>query len=93
MTRDECRELKPGMRCLIANDFVEDPHPDLREYLGTVQVVEKIDTSSIGWIYFKDLPQPFAMSEVVCVKYIMESIDDDTIPYEHGDVAMILGGV
>lgn len=93
MTRDECKDIRPGMRCLIADDFVEDPYAGLEEFLGTVQTVERVDQSGGGWIYFEDLPQPFAMSEVVCIKHDVDSIDDDTVPYDCGDIGLIFGEV
>lgn len=81
------------MRCLIAEDFVEEPHSELRKFLGTIQIVERVDHDGVGWIYFEGLSQPFAMSEVVCVKYHVDSIDDESVPYDCGDIDLILGEV
>lgn len=92
MTRSECEGLEPGMRCLISDDFVEDPHESLNEYLGTVQTIERIESSGAGWIYFEGLPQPFAFSEVVSI-YETPAIDDETVPYSIGDIDLILGKV
>ena len=92
MTRDECRYVKPGMRCLIGDSFIEDDCFEIEKYLNTIQIVERVDSFGTGWIYFKDLPQPFAFSEVVCVCN-MPTIDDDTKPYDHGDLGLIFGGV
>lgn len=92
MTRGECESLMPGMKCLIGDDFVEDPHESLNEYLGTVQTVERIESGGTGWIYFKGLPQPFAFSEVASV-YEAPVIDDETVPYSIGDIDLILGEV
>lgn len=92
MTRDECRSLKAGMRCLIGDSFVEDDCYEIEKYLNTVQTVERVDSNGTGWIYFKDLPQPFAFSEVICV-HDMPTIDDESVPYEHGDFGLIFGEV
>lgn len=88
MTRIECESIEPGMQCLIADDFVEDPYTGLEKYLGTIQVVERIEFIGSGWIYFEGLPQPFAFSEVVCVTDA-PIIDDENIPYQLGDFNLI----
>lgn len=92
MTHADCKSVEPGVLLKIGNSFVEPEHPDLVEYLGTVQVVEKIDFSGTGWIYFKELPQPFAMSEVAGF-YTDNTIDDATVPYLVGDMCLIFGEV
>lgn len=92
MTRYECEDLEPGMKLLIGDRFVEEECDEVEEYLGTVQVMERMDLSGTGWIYFKDLPQPFACSEIVGV-YQDHVIDDETVPYESGDICLIFGEV
>ena len=93
MTRTECEELAPGMKCLIAEDFVEDPYDPLREFLGTIQTVDRIDFSNSGWVYFDGLPQPFSFSEIERIEYEAQIIDDESIPYQLGDIYLILGEV
>lgn len=90
MTREEFNDVQPGTKMRIADDFVEDPHDDLVEYLGTVQVLERAEFGSTGWAYFEGLPQPFAFSEVECVLYELKEIDDGD--YEISDMSMIFGG-
>lgn len=92
MTRDECRALEPGMKLLIGEHFVEEECDEVEEYLGTVQVMERMDLSGTGWIYFEDVPQPFACSEIVGV-YQDHVIDDEAVPYEPGDICLIFGEV
>lgn len=93
MTREEFNLLEPGMKCLIGNTFFEDQCDELEEFLGTIQIVERIEHGGRGWIYFKDLPQPFAMSEVARVVYDHVVIDCGDSPYDHGDIGLIFGGV
>ena len=90
MTREEFEDIQPGTRMRISADFVEDPHADLVEYLGTVQVLERTEFSSTDWAYFEGLPQPFAFSEVECALYELEEIDSGD--YEVADMSMIFGG-
>ena len=90
MTREEFKDILPGTKMKIGYDFVEDPHDDLVEYLGTVQVLERTEFSSTGWAYFEGLPQPFAFSEVECALYELEEIDSDD--YEVSDMSIIFGG-
>lgn len=92
MTLDECRSLKPGVKLLIGDHFVEEECKEVEDYLGTVQVIERMDLRGTGWIYFENLPQPFACSEIVCV-YNDTVIDDEAIPYESGDMCLIFGEV
>lgn len=89
MTRAECEDLRPGMRCKIGERFVEDPHPSIEEFLGTIQVVEKVDYASIGWIYFENVPQPFAMSEIEYIVHDEIVIDDENVPYECGSFELL----
>ena len=89
MTREKCLEIRPGMKCLIAEDFVESPHSAIEEYLGTVQVVEKVEPDGVGWVYFEGMSQPFAFSEIERIEYDVQSIDDENVPYILGDVHLI----
>lgn len=89
MTRVECEVLQPGMRCMISERFVEEPHPDIEQYLGTIQTVDRVDFGSTGWIYFVGLSQPFAMSEVEYIVYDDIVIDDENIPYECGSFDLL----
>lgn len=91
MTKEEFRDIRPGMRLRIGPAFVEDPHDDLVDYLDTVQVLEKVDLYGTGWAYFEGLPQPFAISEVECVVLEMDCIDEEE--YSVGDMSMIFGEV
>lgn len=91
MTRDDFKDIHPGMMLKIASEFVESPHPDLVEYLGTTQVFQSADYSGVGWVYCEGLPQPFAMSEIKYVVRHCECIDDED--YDVGDISMILGQV
>ena len=50
MTREEFDNIQPGTKMRIGDCFVEDPHDALIEYLGTVQVLERIEINSTGWI-------------------------------------------
>lgn len=93
MTREECESIFPGMKCLIADDFVEDPHPDLRKYLGTIQEVDRLDESTSGWLYFKGISQPFAFSEIVSIIYESTVIDDESVQYQIGNITDLYGGV
>ena len=90
MTRKEFEDIQPGTKMRIGDCFVEDPHDDLIEYLGTVQVLERTEFGSTGWAYFEGLPQPFAFSEVECALNELEEIDDGD--YEVSDMSMIFGG-
>lgn len=90
VTRLECEEIRPGMRCLIGDRFIEDSYEGLEQYFETIQTVEKIDFAGSGWIYFEGLPQPFAFSEVDrIVQEIFELDDPDT--YGPVDMALIFG--
>lgn len=90
MTRVECESIVPGMRCVIGDEFVEDPYEGLEKYFGTTQIVEKVDLGGTGWIYFEGIHQPFAISEVDRIQYEIETIDDANVPYDRGDISLIL---
>lgn len=90
MTREEFEDIRPGTKMRICDDFVESPHESLVEYLGTVQVLEKVELGGVDWAYFEGLPQPFAFSEVECALYELEEIDSGD--YEVADMSMIFGG-
>lgn len=92
MTREECKSLKRGTKCLIGDEFVEDAHDDIKKFLGTVQIVERVEDVSCGWIYFENVPQPFAFSEVVSIVSEVRCIDDESVPYQSGDICLIFGG-
>lgn len=89
MTREEFNDVQPGTKMRIGDSFVESPHESLVAYLGTVQVLEKVEFGGVDWAYFEGLPQPFAFSEVECVLYELEEIDDGD--YEISDLSMIFG--
>lgn len=89
MTRVECEVLQPGMRCMISERFVEEPHPDIERFLGTIQVVDKVAFDTVGWVYFEDVPQPFAMSEIDHIVYDEVVIDDENVPYECGSFDLL----
>lgn len=89
MTREEACELENGMRVRTLDRFVEPPHPDLEEYLGKIITVDKVDLASCGWVYSYEAPQPFAISEIECVVRDIKCIDDESIPYQLGDVDII----
>lgn len=89
MTKKECRDIQPGMRCMIGDNFVESPHPDIERYLATIQTVEKVEFDETGWIYFVGLSQPFAMSEVEYIVYDDIVIDDENVPYECGSFDLL----
>ena len=93
MTREELKDLspKPGTRMLVKDHFVETPHEDLYPYLGTVLEMERIEMANEPWIYFKDVPQPFAASEVECVVGGVDTIDESD--YDVTDMSMIFGEV
>ena len=91
MTRKEFKDIQPGTRMRIGDYFVESPHESLVEYLGTVQVLEKVELGGVDWAYFEGLPQPFAFSEVECALYELDEIDSGD--YEVADMSMIFGEV
>ena len=91
MTREELKLIKPGTKMLIKDHFVEDPHELLTEYLGTVQIMERFEFGGTVWVYFENLSQPFALSEIECVVFDVEDIDDGE--YDVGDMSMIFGEV
>lgn len=91
MTREELHEIDPGARLLIKDHFVESPHEDLFDYLGTIQTVKSIDWSGDVWISFENVPQPFALSEIECVVGNVEEIDENE--YDPGDMYLIFGEV
>lgn len=68
MTVEEAKRIEPGMRLLIEDHFVMDPDDSVEEFLGTAQVVSKIDaTGDDVWVYFDGVPQPFSNEEIVGV--------------------------
>lgn len=91
MTREEFKDIQPGTMMKIGHGFVEDSHEDLVDYLGTVQILERVEYGGVDWAYFEGLPQPFAFSEVECALYELEEIDDGD--YEVSDMSMIFGEV
>ena len=91
MTREEFKDIQPGTKMKIGYDFVEDPHDSLVYYLGTVQILERVDHGGSGWAYFEGLPQPFAFSEVEYALYELDEIDSGD--YEVADMSMIFGEV
>lgn len=93
MTTEELKDIspKPGTRMLIKDHFVETPHEDLYPYLGTIQIIERIEMASEAWIYFENVPQPFAASEVECVVGGVDTIDESE--YDVSDMSMIFGEV
>ena len=92
MIRTEFENLSPGDKLKIGPRFIEDPDESVEEFLDTVQTIDRIDFGGTGWVYFKDLPQPFAFSEIECVHNGCLCIDDETT-YDRGDLALIFGGV
>lgn len=92
MTREELNEIPLGSRILIKDEFFDEPHPDLVNFLGTIQVLERIEyMSDITWAYFKGVPQPFTATELVEVVTDMPLIDEDQ--YDLGDLNILIGGV
>ena len=91
MTREEFDDIQPGTKMKIGECFVEHPHESLLEYLGTVQILERVELGGTDWAYFEGLPQPFAFSEVECALYELEEIDDGD--YETSDMSIIFGEV
>lgn len=91
MTREEFKDIQPGAKMKIGYCFVEGSHEDLVDYLGTVQILERVEYGGVDWAYFEGLPQPFAFSEVECALYELEEIDDGD--YEVSDMSMIFGEV
>lgn len=91
MTREDFESITPGTLLKIGPRFVEDPHEDIRKFLGSIQELERADLSGTGWAYFNGIPQPFAFSEVECVVYSVPELDLE--PYQVGDIHLILGEV
>lgn len=92
MTREEFEYVEPGMKLLIGDRFVKDPYEGLEVYFNTVQTVERFDLDDTGWVYFEGIKQPFAISEIVGI-YYEHVIDDESVPYESGDMCLIFGEV
>ena len=91
MTRDELYGVKVGTKMLIKDHFIEEPHELLVEYLGTIQKMERVDLDGNGWVYFENLSQPFAFSEIECVVEDVDTIDE--VEYDVADMSMIFGKV
>lgn len=91
MTREEFKDILPGTKMKIGYEFVEDPHDSLIDYLGTVQILERVEYGGSDWAYFEGLPQPFAFSEVEYALYELDEIDSGD--YEVADMSMIFGEV
>lgn len=91
MTREEFDDVRPGTMLLIGDRFIEEPYKGLEMYFNTVQKVERVDLGGTGWVYFEDINQPFAISEIVGVS--IPTIDDDAVPYQPGDMCLIFGEV
>lgn len=93
MTAGEWIDLdpEPGTRMLIKDHFIEAPHDDLVEYLGTTQVLERVEKAGEMWLFFEGLPQPFALSEIECVVNKSDIIDEED--YCAPDMTLIFGEV
>lgn len=91
MTREECRNLTPGTMLLVGNKILEGADPNIECYLGGIITFKKFIKDK--WIYFEEgEDSPFRYDEVVGIA-TFESIDDESIPYQSGDISLIFGEV
>ena len=90
MTLEECKKLKPGDLLQAGDAFVEGEDPDVEPWFGKVITFDHLHNNK--WLYFKEKPgAPFHIGEIIC-KVNVESIDDENVPYDIGDMSLIFGG-
>ena len=91
MTLEECKKLKPGDLLRVGDTFFEGEDPDVKPWFGEIITFERFDGNK--WIYFKEHPiAPFHREEII-EKISVESIDDESVPYDIGDISLIFGEV
>lgn len=91
MTRAECAGLLPGTKLIVGDRFLDGADPDIEEFFGQVITFDRFVNNK--WVYFKEGGDcPFRYDELVGV-YNMPCIDDETIPYQSGDICLIFGEV
>ena len=76
---------------MIKDHFVEEPHDDLYEFLGTIQILASIEKAGELWLNFIGVPQPFAVSEIECIVGGSDVIDEEG--YCTPDMSLIFGEV
>lgn len=91
MTVDECRALLPGTKLLVGHEILEGEDEDAVEWLGKVITFSRFANGK--WVYFQEAENiPFRYDEIVGI-YNPKCIDDETIPYQSGDISLIFGEV
>ena len=91
MTRDECAALLPGTKLIVGDRFLDGANPDIEKFFGQVITFDRFVNNK--WVYFKEGgSSPFRYDEIVGV-YNPPCIDDESIPYQSGDISLIFGEV
>lgn len=91
MTVAECETIQPGTKLLVGDKILEGEDPDAEEWLGKVITFERFEDRR--WVYFKEAKgTPFRYDEIIGV-YNPSCIDDESIPYQSGDISLIFGEV
>lgn len=89
MSSEELKNLEPGTRLFTADKFTNGDDPDIEHLLNSVVTFRKFDGTN--WVYVEEVPEsPFHRKEIVGV--YQECIDDESIPYEMGDISELIGG-
>lgn len=86
MTKEEMREIKPGTKLLVADDFTIGIDEDVRKYLGSIITFKNFDGL---WVYFEEPnggDSPFHHTEIVGIA--IECLNDN--PYEVGSIQALL---
>ena len=90
MTAAELTSIEPGTRILTADAFTDGEDDDLKPWLGKVVTLRSFD--GFRWVYCEEMPDnPFNIREIIGV--CTESIDDESVEYETGDLTLIFGEV
>lgn len=91
MTVEECNALLPGTKLLVGDKILEGDDEDAIEWLGKVITFSRFDKRK--WVYFmEDENVPFRYDEIIGI-YNPACIDDETVPYQAGDICLIFGEV
>lgn len=91
MTIAECEALDPGTKLLVGHEFLEGADDEIEHFLGGVITFKYFKNRK--WVYFEEGGDcPFRYNELVGL-YNPPCIDDETVPYQSGDISLIFGEV
>ena len=91
MSPEALKSLEPGTKLMTAERFTNGDDPDIEHLLNSVITFSKFDGAQ--WVYHEEAPDsPFHRKEIVGI-YQEGCLDDESTPYEMGDISALIGGV